>query len=68
MKKIALERAKVIGQAVLLEMKVEGLKKIKEELVRFGFKLGYQEMETIIKRNYIVKNWLRNKIRLESNK
>lgn len=47
---------------------MEGLKKMKEELIRFGFKLGYQEMEAIIKRNHIVKNWLRNKIRLESNK
>lgn len=47
---------------------MDGLKKLKEELIKFGYKLGYQEMESIIKRNYIVKNWLRNKIRLEANR
>lgn len=67
-KRISLEKARVLGQAVLLEMKVGGLQKLKEELIRYGFKLAYQEMESILKRNHIVKNWLRNKIRLESNK
>ena len=29
---------------MLLEITMDGLKKLKEELTKFGYKLGYQEM------------------------
>lgn len=60
-RKLALERAKVIGPTYLLEFHLEEYHKLKEELIRYGLKLAFHEMEAIIKRNFIIKNWMRNK-------
>jgi outer membrane protein assembly factor BamD (BamD/ComL family) len=58
----------VIGPTYLLELQIEEYKKLKEELIRYGLKHSFQEMEAIIKRNYIIKNWMRNKRRTEPRK
>lgn len=41
---MSLERAKVIGPTYLLELQIEEYKKLKEELIRYGLKLSFQEM------------------------
>ena len=41
-KKIALQRAKTIGKTILLQISMEALNRLKEELIKFGYKLGYQ--------------------------
>lgn len=61
---VALERAKVMDESWILEVEAADLRKLEKELVHFGFKQGLQELKTLIKRNHIVKNWLRNKFRL----
>ena len=63
--KVACERAKAVGVCVVLEITLGGLKRLKEELIKNGFKLAYQEIEVMIKRNHIVKNWLRNRAKME---
>ena len=65
--KVACERAKAVGVCVVLEITLGGLKRLKEELIKNGFKLAYQEIEVMIKRNHIVKNWLRNRGKMEEN-
>jgi|LakMenEpi03Aug12_release.lakeMendotaPanAssembly.Ray.scaffolds.fasta_scaffold2041932_1 hypothetical protein len=42
LKKISLERAKVIQNAVFLEIGAGELKKIQEELIKFGYKQQFQ--------------------------
>jgi hypothetical protein len=42
LKKISLERAKVIQNAVFLEIGAAELKKIQEELIKFGYKQQFQ--------------------------
>lgn len=60
-KKVALEKCKVISGTYLLEIRLEEFDKIREELVRFGYRIPLNEMLSVLKRNYIVKNWLRNR-------
>jgi hypothetical protein len=62
-RKVALERARVVGPTYLLQLELEEYGKLKEELIRHGLKQPFLEMEAIIKRNYIIKNWMRNKRR-----
>ena len=64
-KKISLQRAKVIGESYFLELNVQQYKNMKEEMIRHRFKVEMQEMQSVIKRNYIVKNWMRNKARAQ---
>lgn len=48
-----------MGSCYLLDIPLEKFKKVKEELVKFGFKVQYYELEALLKRNYIHKNTLR---------
>lgn len=61
---VALEKARVLEDSWILEVEVEQLRKLEKELNKFGFRQGLNEMRTLIKRNSIVKNWLRNKFKL----
>ena len=54
------ETAKAISGCFLIQLKIENYKKMNEEMIKFGYKIAFHEMESIIKRNYITKNWLRS--------
>ena len=48
-----------------MEMGVLQFKSMKEEMVKHRFKIEMGEMEAVIKRNYIVKNLIRHKVKNE---
>lgn len=53
------ETAKAISRCFLVEVRLENYKKMSEEMIKYGYKIIFNEMESIIKRNYITKKWLR---------
>ena len=62
----SLERAKVMEDSYLLQIERAEFVRLEGELLRFGFKQGAAELSSMIKRNHIVKNWLRNKFKLQN--
>ena len=44
----------------MLEVKIEEFDKMREEMFRFGLKSIFLDMESLLKRNLITKNWERN--------
>ena len=52
----------MVERSWLLEVKRDDLGKLEGELLRFGLKQSCTELWTLLKRNHIVKTWLRNKL------
>jgi hypothetical protein len=46
-------------RTLLLEIRLDGYEKMREEMIKFGHKMAFHEMENVIRRNFITKNWLR---------
>jgi hypothetical protein len=59
-KKIVYESAKTMSKCFMIQINTDNYKKMSEEMIKFGYKMAFYEMESIIRRNFITKNWLRN--------
>jgi hypothetical protein len=53
------ESAKALTKCLLIEIKMSNYKKMNEEMIIFGFRVAFNEMESILRRSFITKNWLR---------
>jgi hypothetical protein len=54
------ESCKAMSKCLCIEIKIYNYNKLREEMIKFGYKLSFYDMEGIIKRNFITKNYLRN--------
>lgn len=60
MKKVALETARAMQKTYMVEIKADNYLKMKEEMFKYGYKTHFTEMESLLKRNFIMKNWIRS--------
>lgn len=61
---LSLEKARVVEESWLLRIDLDDFEKLEKELVKYGFKQGLTELKNTMRRNQIVKNWIRNKCKL----